>query len=174
MTNDVNAPPTNVKIRVETKVYVTEEVEKVKSAIYAIFDKLDLNYTQPKNNDEYGVLFGEAEGVDALAKLRQTLRRQKTLDAARSYLLRGLSESGFRFELNKQAAYAGWAVFCSDSSESPLGSISVSVECDNPMSVIDWLATPTIDGVPIDELGKRNIKRKTVKGGKETELFDDF
>jgi predicted RNA binding protein with dsRBD fold (UPF0201 family) len=162
----------SVQVCVEARVYVTEDEQKVREALTKF---IELDTVEYFKGDDYGSLRGKGSGKQCLMPLRNALRRQRTLDVARSYITRSLTPVGFNFEINKQAAYAGSVVFCSDPSESPLGPISIRVGTSAPQMLLDWLATPTIDGVPIDELRQRNFKRQTVKGRRNTrESFDDM
>jgi predicted RNA binding protein with dsRBD fold (UPF0201 family) len=87
-----------------------------------------------------------------LTKLRSLLRRDRTLDAARRLMLRGIEGSTIIFHINKQVALAGHVTFCMPVGESPLGPITFHISTDDPKSLIEWLATRTVDGVPVDEL----------------------
>lgn len=154
------------------RVYITEDRDRVVRALenMARFPQIET----VEEHDHYSVLQGVSNEKESLEPLRRILRTQRTLEVARSYMLRTLTPTSFSFELHKQAAYAGAAVFCSVPSESPLGPISFRVESDNPQAILDWLATPTVDGVPIDELGKRNIKRKPIRGHDDVSIEDEL
>lgn len=145
---------------VSARVYATEDECKVREAIVKFVNLKTIEFFR---GEEYDSLNGRGEGKQCLTRLRSALRKQKTLDVARSYIMRRLTPVGFSFEINKQAAYVGAVVFCSDSSESPLGSISFRVDTSDPQTLLDWLATPTVDGVPVDELRQGDIQRQAVK-----------
>lgn len=154
------------------RLYVTEDRDRVLRALsnMASFPQIE----EVERHQHYSVLQGVSHEKESLEPLRRTLRSQRTLDVARSYMLRTLTASSFTFDLHKQAAYVGVAVFCSTPSESPLGPISFRVEAEEPQAVLDWLATPTVDGVPIDELGKRNLKRKAVRSHNDVSVEDEL
>ena len=153
------------------RVYITEDREKV---VRAVTNMVRLPHLETiERTDLYDLLEGVAYGRESLESLRRIIRNQKTLDVARSYMVRTMGDRSFSFDLHKQAAYVGVAVFCSTHSESPLGPISFRVEAENPQAVLDWLATPTVDGVPIDELAKRNLKRKPVRRHNDRLTADD-
>jgi predicted RNA binding protein with dsRBD fold (UPF0201 family) len=87
---------------------------------------------------------GKTRGIDGLTKLSNLLRRERIRDAARGVLFEGLSGKFIVFYLNKQVAYVGHVSFSKPIGESPLGPIKVEIHCDNPRSLIDWLAPRTI------------------------------
>jgi predicted RNA binding protein with dsRBD fold (UPF0201 family) len=153
-------PDSRILVTAFVRVYVTEDRDRVVRALANMVRVAQIDSVE--KTDVYELLRAVGHGKESLEPLRNTLRRQRTLDAARSYIARGMGPNRLDFHLHKQAAYVGAAVFCSTQSESPLGPISIRVECGDPQAVLDWLATPTVDGVPIDELGKRHIKRKPV------------
>lgn len=82
--------------------------------------------------------------------MRSLLRRERILDAARKMMLRGMEGSTVTFCMNKQVAHAGHISFCRPAGESPMGPITFCISDDDPYSLIEWLATRTIDGVPVD------------------------
>lgn len=161
-----------IRVVCRVKVYVTEDRDRVLKALenMARFPKIEA----VEEHDDHTVLQGVSDSKESLEPLRRILRSQRTLEVARSYMLRTLTHNSFSFDLHKQAAYVGVAVFCSTPTESPLGPISFRIESNNPQAILDWLATPTINGVPIDELGKRDLKRKTIRGDKNVSIDDEL
>lgn len=129
-----------VTVHLEVEVYPTESEEKVKKALWNLFGDVP---TQTKPLPKGIVLTAEAKGLDALSTLRNVLRRDRIRDASRKPLFQGLSEDAFSFYLNKQVAFAGHVSFSEATSESPLGPIKVTVKCENPRELIDWLAPRT-------------------------------
>lgn len=137
-----------MRVVVRAEVQPTESVEKVRKAILNLFD-IEL---REERTDQSLYLVGEGD-ERSLLKFRQLLFEQRILDAARQFLNRGLSQSGFTFFLHKQAAYAGKVSFCTyELGESPLGPITVEVQCNDPQSAILWLAPRTVRGVPVVEV----------------------
>lgn len=132
----------------ESRVYPTEEASKVEVAIKNLFPTLQL--TLLKSNDEQ-LLIGEAEGEKHLELLRFKLRQERILDAARKILLDGLRGNEIKVHFNKQAAYANHISFTYPQRESPLGPITLTIICDNPERLINWLAPRTIKGVPVED-----------------------
>ncbi|MEM4699515.1 MAG: RNA-binding domain-containing protein [Candidatus Nezhaarchaeales archaeon] len=133
------------RVEVRAPLYPTEDEEKVRAAIQNI-----LTPDEWRVVEEGGRQFLEASSnvITCLTKLRERLRRQRTLDAARYMMRRFSSANELTFYLHKQAAYVGYAVFCLPEGESPLGAIKVTVKASDIKRVLDWLAPPTEDGRP--------------------------
>ena len=129
-----------VMIRVETEVNPTEAEEKVKTAVANLFGNITLR-TKPAYRGS--VLTAEANGQEALVKLRNLLRMDRVRDAARKVLFRSLHGNAIGFCLNKQVAFAGHISFSEAVAESPLGPLKVMIKSENPRQLIDWLAPRT-------------------------------
>jgi len=137
-----------VYVRVEAEVRPTEDVEKVKKAVLNVFepDKLTV-----EDFGDYKLVVAEAWNYHSLWKLHELLRRERILDAARSYMLRGIQGPTLTFKINKQVAFVGRLSFVDMDREAPLGPIVFTIETRNPREVVDWLAPPTRMGRPIYE-----------------------
>jgi predicted RNA binding protein with dsRBD fold (UPF0201 family) len=129
-----------VIVHVEVEVNPTESEDKVKRAVSNLFGDLP---TQMQSAQKGATLTAEGKNIDALATLRNVLKRDHIRDAARKSLLRGLAENTFTFYLNKQVAFAGHTSFSEAEGESPLGPIKVTIETDDPMQLVDLLAPRT-------------------------------
>jgi len=136
----VSKPTGKVEVRVEAEVNPTEDAEKVRVAIQKVFGSISLELVE---EGEYRRLIGRAEGLEALSRFYDLLRRERILDAARTVLLKGVQGNRIVFYLNKQVAYVGHISFSEPYGESPLGPIHVEIECDDPKSLIDWLTPKT-------------------------------
>jgi hypothetical protein len=130
-----------VTVHVEADVNPTESEEKVRKAVSNLFGDLP---TQTKPAHKGSVLTADAKGQETLITLRNVLRRDRIRDATRKALFHGLRDCTLSFFLNKQVAFAGHASFSEAEGESPLGPIKVTVECENPPELINWLAPRTI------------------------------
>jgi predicted RNA binding protein with dsRBD fold (UPF0201 family) len=131
-----------VTVHVEADVNPTEFEEKVRKAVWNLFGDLS---TQTKPAHKGSVLTADATGQETLITLRNVLRRDRIRDAARKALFHGLRGGTLSFYLNKQVAFAGHVSFSEAEGESPLGPIKVTVECENPPELINWLAPRTIN-----------------------------
>ena len=128
----------DVKVVVEVEVHPTEDLEKVRRAVENFFPIASLEI---KSAGKTNLLVAMIAGKDGLARLRTHLRQERILNAARRIFLRGIQYKSITFYLNKQVAYANRTSFCEPFGESPLGSIKVVVDCDNPKDLINWLTT---------------------------------
>ncbi len=129
-----------ITVHIETDVNPTESEEKVKKAIWNLFGNLP---TETNTIHKGSILSAEAKGQEALAALRNVLRRDHIRDAARKPLFEGLRGDTLTFYLNKQVAFAGHVSFSEPEAESPLGPIKVTIQTENPRELIDWLAPRT-------------------------------
>ncbi|MBC7121311.1 MAG: hypothetical protein H5T33_07070 [Candidatus Methanosuratus sp.] len=136
------------RVVVEAEIRPTEDEGKVAQAVSNLTGSKPFRILQ---RGQRRVLLQEGD-ESLLIALRQLLRRERILDAARKLMIRGIRGNQFTFFLNKQVAYAGHASFCMPEGESPLGPIKFTVETEDPKSFIDWLATRTVDGRPVDEI----------------------
>lgn len=126
-----------VAVRVEAEINLTEDEAKVVKAVANLFDKVSVEI---KPSFKGSVLYGRAEGYEALAKFRNLLRLDRIQDAARKALFEGIRGRTIVFYLNKQVAFAGHVSFCEEFAESPLGPLKVTIECEDPRLLIEWLA----------------------------------
>lgn len=127
-----------VAVRVEAEVNLTEDVENVERAVSNIFDNVSFEI-EPSYRGS--VLVAEAEGREALVKFRRLLSLDRIRAAARKVFFGGLSGKTVRFCLNKQVAFAGHVSFSEEFAESPLGPLRVTIECEDPRLLVDWLAS---------------------------------
>lgn len=126
-----------MQIRVEAEVNQTEDLEKVKTAVENMFGSLNFEL---KNKLWGQLLTARVSGLDGLTKLSNLLQREQILSAARKVLRKSINNNSITFYLNKQVAYAGHVSFSQQSGESPLGPITVKIDCDDPRKLVNWLA----------------------------------
>lgn len=131
----------DIRVYVEVEINPTESEDKVKRAVENIFGNIPV---QVKPARKGSLLVADAEGLEALTKLYNLLRRKRIRDAARGALFEGLKGKTITFHLNKQVAYAGHISFSKPVAESPLGPIKVQVKCKNPKELVEWLAPKTV------------------------------
>ena len=134
-----------MEVIIKAKVKPTEDKYKVKKAILNIFPRADLNFI--KEDDEFGKWEGKTKSVD---RLKELLRSQAILDAARTVLEKGMTENAVKFYLNKQAAFAGSVNFDIDTH----GGIFVKIIADKNediMKIVRDIAPRTKGGVIINE-----------------------
>ena len=126
-----------VKVILQVEVNPTESEEKVKKAIWNLFGDIP---TQTKSAQKGSIITAEAKGLESLAGLRNVLHRDRIRDAARRALHQGLYGDTLTFYLNKQVAFAGHVSFSEAEAESPLGPIKVTVQSEDLLQIIEWLA----------------------------------
>jgi len=127
-----------VEVAAETVVNPTEDPAKVEKALRAILKEGSIE--RLSLGRESFLLRVKANGLNSLIPLQGLLRQDRIRDAARSILFSGIAGKTIRFYLNKQVAYVNHVSFSQPSGESPLGPISVEISCDDPESLIDWIA----------------------------------
>jgi predicted RNA binding protein with dsRBD fold (UPF0201 family) len=129
-----------VVVRVEAEINATESEAKVQKAVENIIGDVSMTV---KPGYRGGELLAEARGQEALVKFRNLLRNDRIRDAARRALYHGIHGGTVVFCLNKQVAFAGHVSFSEEVAESPLGPIKVTIACDDPRGMVDWLAPHT-------------------------------
>jgi len=129
-----------INLHIEVEVNPTESEEKVKKALFNLFGDL---HTEIKPMHKGTVLIVQAKGIEPLVTLRNVIARDRIRDAARKALYSGIKSDFLTFYLNKQVAFAGHVSFSEAEAESPLGPISVIVNCEDPLELINWLAPRT-------------------------------
>ncbi len=128
----------DVEIEAEAFIYATEDPAKVEKAIKTILPRCSM--TLKDWSEEVRILIAKEKGKEALVPLQSLLRQDRIRDAARSILMSSISGNMITFHLNKQVAYVGRISFSMPNGESPLGPITVRIRCENPVSLIEWLA----------------------------------
>ena len=119
---------------------LTESEEKVRTAVANLFAGLPIVVSSSHNGS---VLEAKVKGQEALIKFRNLLRNDRIRDAARRVLLTSTKNGAVVFCLNKQVAFAGHISFSEEIAESPMGPIKVTIKCDDPKKLVDWLAPRT-------------------------------
>jgi predicted RNA binding protein with dsRBD fold (UPF0201 family) len=133
-----------IRIEVSAKANPTEDREKVGRAVANLFPEVRLR--EEDLGDGSALLRGSSEGLKALECLKSLIGAERIRSAARAILSSSASGDSLEFHLNKQAAFAGRVSFSQSSGESPLGPISVRVECEDPHGLIEWLTGPAAKG----------------------------
>ena len=115
-----------VQIRISVTVWETEDKELVTNAIINLFPDAVL-----EEND------GLRGTSSDLGHFKEMLRDQKIRDAARAHMSSNTAQEGIRIGLNKQAALVGKVNF--SEGYNPLGDIEITIETNDPDSMIDFL-----------------------------------
>lgn len=139
------APYPELELSVKTRVYPSENQEKVEQAIKNIFPEVNLEVEQNERGEKY--LFGTKKGgAGLLKKIYIQLRSQRILDVARKKLIRNIAGETTDILLHKQAAFMSKVNFCAFEDAGPLGGIEVIITSPDIQTVIDWLAPQTVKG----------------------------
>ena len=128
--------PPVVRVHLRAPVKPTEDPEKVRKAIVAMFPDAEVR-------DGHGWMHAEATD---LRRLKELIRSHLIQDTARGAMLAGLSDDGMstRFLLGKQAAAVGRIHF--GPLRSPLGDLEVAFHGETEHAVektVYWLAPDT-------------------------------
>ncbi|MFD1513862.1 RNA-binding domain-containing protein [Halomarina rubra] len=142
----------SVDVEIRAPVEPTEVTDRVADAVRELFPNAELR-------EEPGELVGEAHSLDHFS---QRLREQAILDTARNTFEDTLEGDTFTFRLKKQAAFVGTVNFAVGS-EGELGDIfvEVTVRDPDPETFVEYVAPPTEDGVPLDELAEEAARDPT-------------
>jgi predicted RNA binding protein with dsRBD fold (UPF0201 family) len=111
----------------------TEDRDKVRQALLNIFPGAEIE----EGTDQ---LTARTESAD---RLREIILDNHIRDTARGVMLRGMSDGGTRFTLNKQVAFVGKVSFLDE--PAALGGIDVTVKDNDIEKVIDFLAESTVE-----------------------------
>ena len=121
-------------VTARARCFPTEDPDKVRRALLNVFpDALVEEY-------EGGLIARSG----SLSRFKELIRNQRILDSTRSVMIRAISGTETRFQLNKQVAYVGKISFTEG--PMPLGSIEVSIEADDLRSVVEDVAPVTVGG----------------------------
>jgi uncharacterized protein len=119
------------QVMAKTRLFPTEDLEKIITAISNIFDYDDIEI-----GENYVCASGD---VKSMIRLRESLKKRRIRLAARKMMIKKSSKNIVNFYLSKQAAFGGIANLV-DEDLSSLGEIEVKVKTDNINKFIDWLA----------------------------------
>jgi hypothetical protein len=126
-----------IEIKVEASVNPSEDPQKVIAAIENVVEKCYPEF-------RYGSrAVGRARGFEPLSLIYEQVRSRSAMGVLRRMLLDNRSGDTTWFYLNKQAASVGIAAVIEDEQESPLGPITVTLDCEELDSLVDWLVPET-------------------------------
>ena len=121
----------NCKIYAKADVNPTEDLDKVIKAISSVIE-----YDEIEVGENYICANGDFETIK---NLRDELRERKIRGAARKLMIKRSGPNKIRFNLSKQAAYAGMLNLVDDSL-CALGEIEVQIKTEDVKKFIDWIA----------------------------------
>ena len=122
-----------IELKVEAPVNPSEDPQKVIDAITNIIERCSPEF-------RYGSrVIGRAAGSEPFALLYEQVRSRSAMGVLRRMLVDNRAGDSTWFMLNKQAATAGIASVIEDEQESALGTIRVTISCEDLDRVVDWL-----------------------------------
>lgn len=152
----------SIDVEITAPVQPTEATERVVDAVTGLFPHADVETRADRVAEQSEATEGASgEGrpasrvtaeAHAIETFREQLFEQRILDTARTEFLRNQTDSGFSFDLKKQAAFVGKVNF-SVGSPDELGDVHVEVRVHEPEveAFIGYLAPETEDGDPLEE-----------------------
>jgi len=123
-----------VEVVAIASMFPTEDGERVRRCLLNIFPEAELE-------EDEGTIRAR---TDDLSRFKEIIRNNRILDSTRAVMLRGLTEDGIFFQLNKQAAFVGKISFAEGNA--PLGHIEVLISGDDLEVLIDDIAPRTVNG----------------------------
>lgn len=124
-----------VAIVVRAELSPSEDPEKVLTAARNILG--DCHYELGRSA---GVVVLRSSQAGCLQKIHDQLRDRHVRNAARRLLLKSIEGTHLRILFNRQAAFAGVIAVVSGGEESALGPISLELDVNEPLKLLDWLA----------------------------------
>jgi len=115
-----------MRVHIKVQVSPTEDADRVMQAVLNIFPDALLEVKED-------CIAGTTESLEYLKEL---LKKERIRDTMRETLTQQSGDGVLEFTLNKQAAYMGRV---SLGASSPLGDISVRVECEDADALIQYL-----------------------------------
>ncbi len=120
-----------VKILITAPVFPTEDVEKIKSAIFLLFPDARFEVSEDS-------IIAHSESIDEFGKI---LKEMHIRDAARAIFLRNMHDNCVEFKLNKQVVTVGKISF--SVGDAPLGDLTVKICSPDIQILIDQIAPDT-------------------------------
>jgi|TARA_B100001013_G_scaffold206786_1_gene125524 hypothetical protein len=123
---------TSCKIEIFCEINPSEEKVKIETAILNIFSDLEISINEHR-------LIGKSKNTNTLSKIFKSIHKKNTKNVYQRILQRNNDGNSTWFYLNKQAAFVDTVAVCSESDESPLGPIKVTIEANDIENIIQTL-----------------------------------
>jgi predicted RNA binding protein with dsRBD fold (UPF0201 family) len=136
-----------IVLTAQTEIFPSESPDKIKAALTHIADFTEFTESPP-DADQVRLLTARATGVHSLQKLFKQVRKQRTVQATRNFVMNlvGNHAKSVRFMIHKQFLTMGRIAVCGLEEESPLGPVMLTIQADNLPRVLEYLFPPTEDG----------------------------
>ena len=125
-------PNINCKIDMFSSINLSEEPNKIKTALTNIFPN---SIVKTENFSVHAT----SDDLNSLEKIHEIIHSKQSQKTYRRNLEKNLENDSTWFYLNKQAAFVGKIAICEEAEESPLGPIKVILISPNIDKVIDWM-----------------------------------
>jgi predicted RNA binding protein with dsRBD fold (UPF0201 family) len=122
-----------IKLCVRASISPTEDRDKVLTAARNIIG--DCTCSLEEGEGEISISSDDAR---CLQRVHDQLRDRHVRDAARRLILRQRVGDRLNMLFNRQAAFAGVISLCTSEMESPLGPISMEIDCERTDELVDW------------------------------------
>ena len=125
-------PNINCKIDMFSSINLSEEPNKIKTALTNIFPN---SIVKTENFSVHAT----SDDLNSLEKIHEIIHSKHSQKTYRRNLEKNLENDSTWFYLNKQAAFVGKIAICEEAEESPLGPIKVVLSSPNIDKLIDWM-----------------------------------
>ncbi|QEE15987.1 hypothetical protein DSAG12_01815 [Promethearchaeum syntrophicum] len=140
-----------ISLKIKMNLYPTEEKENLVKLFNFFYPVETITTSQP---DSSGVseMSVEIEGNNALNFIYKQVRKQRTVEALRHFILPRIifNTNSCKFLIHKQALSMGKIVLCKTKEESPLGPVYLEFKANKIENVIEYLFPPTERGRVIE------------------------
>ncbi|MGQ4893058.1 MAG: RNA-binding domain-containing protein [Candidatus Njordarchaeia archaeon] len=126
-----------IKVNIVTRVYPTENKDKVLRAIKNIAN-IELGTLQIFSGKSYNIIKISGDNK-LLGRFRSKIFRRGIGEVIKIFAGKNTRENKTYLFLNKQAAYAGVVNLVENPDESPLGSIKIEIEANNDHELSNFI-----------------------------------
>lgn len=140
-----------VSLKIRMNLYPTEEKENLVK-LFQFFYPFETITTSEPDSSGVSEMSAEIIGNDALNFIYNQVRKQRTVEALRHFILPKIifNTNSCKFLIHKQALSMGKVVLCKNKAESPLGPVYLEYEANKIEDVIEYLFPPTERGRVIE------------------------
>ena len=140
-----------ISLKIKMNLYPTEEKENLVN-LFNFFCHFETITTSEPDRSGVSEMSAEIEGNYALSFIYKQVRKQRTVEALRHFILPRIifSTNSCKFLIHKQALSMGKIVLCKTAAESPLGPVYLEYKANKIEDVIEYLFPPTEKGRVIE------------------------
>lgn len=140
-----------ISLKIKMNLYPTEEKE-ILVKLFHFFYPFETITTSAPDSSGVSEMSAEIIGKDALNFIYKQVRKQRTVEALRHFVLPRIifNTNSCKFLIHKQALSMGKVVLCKTKEESPLGPVYLEFRANKIEDVIEYLFPPTAKGRVIE------------------------